>query len=228
MPFSGPGGGADPTNPELTLPYILLEFIGTETVPPAPIVLTGIEFVGDEISGTTYSYYIIGAEILGMAPPPDFNVVITQPNIVTIRSSFPDMFDRLIKYLKYSEDNTDIVNNYNVKTYGSVTRFSELPENFTAVYEYRSPPATTKPITIRVNHYLYSSIGGPSGGGGTGSAPWGTGNPIGNPAYDSYITYTDWTFTLDENYELVNQYFLASVSNGTFSKNAKTVYPELN
>lgn len=223
MPIRGPGGGSDPTNPDLTIPYELLEFIGTETTPEAPIVLTGVDSVGADMAITYYSYYIINCQMLDITPPPDFNVVITQPKTVTITSAFPDMFDRVIKYLKYSEDNTDITDNYNVKTYGTVSRFADLPEQYTAVYEYRSPPATAKSVTIRVNHYEYSSVGGLGG-----SAPWGSGNPIGNPAYDSYITFSDWTFTINENYQLVNQYFLSSVATGTAGQKAKTVYPELN
>jgi hypothetical protein len=222
MPIRGPSGAADPANPEGgTLPYEIDEFIGTETDPETPIVLAGVDSIGADMEITYYSYYIINVQMLGMTPPPDFNPVITQPKTVTINSAFPDMFDRLIKYLKYSEDNTDIQNNYNVKTYGTVPRFAELPPQYTAVYEYRSPPATTKSVTIRVNHYEYASAT-------SGSAPWGTGNPIGNPAYNSYITFSDWTFTVNENYTLVNQYFLSSVANGTAGIKAKTVYPELN
>jgi hypothetical protein len=221
MPIRGPSGAADPTNPELTVPYELDEFIGTETDPEVPIVLAGIDSAGSDMEIVYYSYYIINCVMLGMTAPPDFNPVITQPKTVTINSAFPDMFDRTIKYLKYSEDNTDIENNFNVKTYGTVPRFVELPERYTAVYEYISPPAGTKSVTIRVNHYEYQSST-------SGSPPWGTGNPIGNPAYDSYITFSDWTFTINENFQLVNQYFLASVANGTAGIKAKTVYPELN
>jgi hypothetical protein len=223
MPILGPSGVPDRNNPDITTPYELLEFIGTETNPEVPIVLEGVASTGSAPDLVYYSYYIINVQMLGMTPPPDFNVVITQPKTVTIKSAFPDMFDRLIKYLKYSEDNTDITDNYNVKTYGTVSRFAELPDQYTAVYEYRSPPATSKSVTIRVNHYEYSSFGG-----GGASAPWGTGNPIGNPAYNSYITFSDWTFTINENYTLVNQYFLSSVANGTAGQKAKTVYPELN
>ena len=156
MPIRGPSGAADPADPEGgTLPYEIDEFIGTETDPETPIVLAGVDSIGADMEITYYSYYIINVQMLGMTPPPDFNPVITQPKTVTINSAFPDMFDRLIKYLKYSEDNTDIQNNYNVKTYGTVPRFAELPPQYTAVYEYRSPPATTKSVTIRVNHYEY-------------------------------------------------------------------------
>jgi hypothetical protein len=224
MPIRGPSGAADPANPEGgTLPYELTEFIGTETNPAVPIVLAGVDSAGTAEAITYYAYYIINVQMLGITAPPDFSAVITQPKTVTIRSEFPDMFDRLIKYLKYSEDNTDITNNYNVKTYGTVSRFANLPEQYTAVYEYISPPAGTKSITIRVNHYEYSSVGG-----GGAAAPWGSSNPIGNPAYNSYITFSDWTFTLNENFALVNQYFLSSVANGTAGIKAKTVYPELN
>ena len=226
MPIRGPNGPADPTNPEGgTLPYELLEFIGTETDPEAPIILEGVASAGSDMAITNYAYYIINVQMLGMTAPPDFNAVITQPKTVTITSAFPDMFDRLIKYLKYSEDNTDIENNYNVKTYGTVSRFAELPEQYTAVYEYRSPPATSKSVTIRVNHYEYSDV---SGSVTPATPPWGSSNPIGNPAYNSYITFSDWTFTINENYQLVNQYFLSSVANGTAGIKAKTVYPELN
>ena len=225
MPILGPSGVPDRNNPDITTPYELLEFIGTETNPEVPIVLEGVASAGDGDAGMSYAYYIISVEMLGMTPPPDFNVVITQPKTVTIKSAFPDMFDRLIKYLKYSEDNTDITDNYNVKTYGTVSRFAELPDQYTAVYEYRSPPATSKSVTIRVNHYEYSEV---TGSVGSASPPWGTGNPIGNPAYNSYIKYSDWTFTINENFTLVNQYFLSSVANGTAGIKAKTVYPELN
>jgi hypothetical protein len=224
MPIRGPSGAADPANPEGgTLPYEIDEFIGTETDPETPIVLAGVDSTGSDMEITYYAYYIINVQMLGMTAPPDFSAVITQPKTVTITSAFPDMFDRLIKYLKYSEDNTDIQNNYNVKTYGTVPRFADLPAQYTAVYEYSSPPATTKSVTIRVNHYEYSSVGG-----GGATAPWGSSNPIGNPAYNSYITFSDWTFTVNENYTLVNQYFLSSVANGTAGIKAKTVYPELN
>lgn len=226
MPIRGPNGPEDPTNPEGgTLPYEIDEFIGTETDPETPIVLAGVVSAGADMAITNYAYYIINVQMLGMTPPPDFSAVITQPRTVTITSAFPDMFDRLIKYLKYSEDNTDITNNYNVKTYGTVPRFADLPEQYTAVYEYRSPPATSKSVTIRVNHYEYSDV---SGSVTPATPPWGTGNPIGNPAYNSYITFSDWTFTVNENYTLVNQYFLSSVANGTAGIKAKTVYPELN
>ena len=223
MPIRGPNGPADPTNPEGgTLPYELLEFIGTETDPEAPIILEGVASAGSDMAITNYAYYIINVQMLGMTAPPDFNAVITQPKTVTITSAFPDMFDRLIKYLKYSEDNTDIENNYNVKTYGTVPRFADLPAQYTAVYEYSSPPATTKSVTIRVNHYEYASVGSAA------SAPWGNSNPIGNATYNQYITFSDWTFTINENYTLVNQYFLSSVANGTAGVKARTVYPELN
>jgi hypothetical protein len=223
MPILGPSGEADPANPEGgTLPYELDEFIGTETDPEAPIVLAGVDSTGADMAITYYAYYIINVQMVGMTAPPDFSAVITQPKTVTITSAFPDMFDRLIKYLKYSEDNTDITNNYNVKTYGTVPRFADLPAQYTAVYEYESPPAGTKSVTIRVNHYEYSSVGTAA------SAPWGNSNPIGNATYNQYITFSDWTFTINENFNLVNQYFLTSVANGTAGIKAKTVYPELN
>jgi hypothetical protein len=223
MPIRGPSGAADPANPEGgTLPYEIDEFIGTETDPETPIVLAGVDSTGADMEITYYAYYIINVQMLGMTAPPDFSAVITQPKTVTITSAFPDMFDRIIKYLKYSEDNTDITNNYNVKTYGTVPRFAELPEQYTAVYEYISPPAGSKSVTIRVNHYEYASVGS------AGSAPWGNSNPIGNATYNQYITFSDWTFTINENFNLVNQYFLTSVANGTAGIKAKTVYPELN
>jgi len=223
MPILGPSGAADPANPEQSLPYELTEFIGTETNPVVPIVLNGVVSSGEEPSLSYYSYYIINVQMLGVTAPLDFSAVITQPQTVTIRSSMPDMFDRVIKYLKYSEDNTDITNNYNVKTYGTVSRFANLPAQYTAVYEYISPPAGSKSVTIRVNHYQHlSSIGSAA------SPPWGNSNPIGNAAYNQYITFSDWTFTINENFTLVNQYFLSSVAAGTAGIKAKTVYPELN
>jgi hypothetical protein len=226
MPIRGPSGAADPANPEGgTLPYEIDEFIGTETDPETPIVLAGVDSTGTAEAITYYAYYIINVQMLGITAPPDFSAVITQPKTVTIRSEFPDMFDRLIKYLKYSEDNTDITNNYNVKTYGTVPRFADLPPQYTAVYEYISPPAGSKSVTIRVNHYQYSEVGGSAT---PATPPWGNSNPIGNATYNQYITFSDWTFTINENFTLVNQYFLSSVANGTAGIKAKTVYPELN
>ena len=224
MPILGPSA-ADPNDPELTVPYELLEFIGTETNPVVPIVLNGVVSSGADMAITNYAYYIINVQMLGITAPPDFSAVITQPKTVTIRSAMPDMFDRVIKYLKYSEDNTDITNNYNVKTYGTVSRFANLPPQYTAVYEYISPPAGSKSVTIRVNHYEYSEVGSSVT---PATPPWGSGNPIGNAAYNAYIKYSDWTFTINENFTLVNQYFLSSVANGTAGIKAKTVYPELN
>jgi len=225
MPILGPSGAADPANPEQSLPYELTEFIGTETNPVVPIVLNGAVSAGADMAITNYAYYIINVQMLGITAPLDFSAVITQPKTVTIRSGFPDMFDRVIKYLKYSEDNTDITNNYNLKTYGTVSRFANLPAQYTAVYEYISPPAGSKSVTIRVNHYEYSEVGSSIT---PVTPPWGSGNPIGNAAYNAYIKYSDWTFTINENFTLVNQYFLSSVAAGTAGIKAKTVYPELN
>lgn len=227
MPFIGPSGGTDPTNPELTIPYILEEYIGTETDPEVPIVLTGVESTGDEFDTTNYYYYVIDVELLEETTPPDFNVVITQPRTVTITTAFPDMFDRLIKYLKYDADNIDLQNNFNVKTFLTVPRFADLPDRYTGVYEYVAPAVQEKTVTIRVNHYEYSesSVGG--GGGGSG-APWGSGNPIGNPLYDEYITFSDWSFTLNENFLLSLEYMQSAIRSGTSFQRALQKYPELN
>jgi hypothetical protein len=222
MPFIGPSGGADPTNPELTIPYILEEYIGTETDPEVPIVLTGVESVGDEFATTNYYYYVIDVELVDETTPPDFDVVITQPRTVTIRTAFPDMFDRLIKFLVYDNDNTGLPTDNNVKTFLTVPRFADLPEIYTGVYEYVAPPTPDKTVTVRVNHYEYSE----SSVGGLG-APWGTSNPIGNPLYDEYITFSDWSFTLNENFLLSLQYMQIAIRSGTSNETAQELYPEL-
>ena len=232
MPFTGPSGGVDPTNPENSIPYELEEYIGTETDPEVPIVLTGVDSVGDELSTTNYYYYIIGVEMVDETEPPDLNIVITQPKTITITSAFPDMFDRIIKFLKYDVDNVDLTNNYNVKTYLTVPRFADLPERYTGVYEYVPPSVQEKTITFRIHHYLYSetTTAGTEGGGGTvlTGAPWGSSDPRGNPAYDSYITSTDWSFTLNENWRLSLQYMQVAIRAGTSYKRAEQKYPELN
>lgn len=224
MPFIGPSGGPDPANPESTIPYILTEYIGTETDPEVPIVITGVESTGDESATTNYYYYVIDVEILDETTPSDFNVVITQPRTVTITTAFPDMFDRVIKYLKYDSDNIDLENNFNVKTYLTVPRFADLPEVYTGVYEYVAPAVQEKTVTIRVNHYEYSE----DSLSGTGAAPWGSSNPIGNPLYDEYITFSDWSFTLNENFLLSLEYMQSAIRAGSSFQRALQKYPELN
>ena len=88
-----------------------------------------------------------------------------------------------------------------------------------------------KTITFRIHHYQYSETiaADPGGGGGISSgAPWGSSDPRGNPAYDSYITSTDWSFTLNENWRLSLQYMQVAIRAGTSYKRAEQKYPELN
>lgn len=190
----------------------LTEFVGTSgtTVtlnPPAPAAGGGGEGEGETI---TYSYNIISVAMNDSHAPTDLQVSFSD-NTFTFSSTFPDMFDRTIKYLVYDSDNEGIANNRFLKTYLQVPRFQDLPELFTGVYEYIPPSVNTRQVAFTVVYDETSTIidilGGSSGG-------------------TTRLTET-WTFTIVENWQLAMEYLRHAIVNGTRAKKAISKYPEL-
>lgn len=192
----------------------LKEFVGTPglsvtlTPPPAPVGGGGGGEGGGEVVDTiTYSYDIVSVTCTDSHIPDDL-VITFDGDTFTIVSEFPDMFDRVIKYLVYDEDNVGMEPNYNVKTYLQVTRFKDLPDLFTGVYRYIPPSVQTRPVSFTVV-YDENAFGTLSG------------------SATSRVTET-WTFIIEENWELALSYLKYYVKQGTKAKQATQRYPELN
>lgn len=186
----------------------LKEFVGTTgltvTLTSPPPIAGGGE--GGEGETITYSYEVVSVTCSDSHVPTDL-VITKSSNTFTIASTFPDMFDRTIKYLVYDEDNVGMENNYNVKTYLQVSRFQDLPELFTGLYEYVPPAVQTRPVSFTV---VYDET---SSGILSGSAT-------------TRVTDT-WTFIIQENWELALTYLKYYARQGTHSRHANTIYPEL-
>lgn len=199
--------GTPPTGTEAAAAVSLTEFIGTagttvSLLPPPAVV--GSEEV------TTYEYNIISVTMNDEHAPTDL-VVTKTADTFTFTSTFPDMFDRQIKYLVYDADNDNVSNNRFLKTYLQVPRFQDLPEKFTGVYQYVPPSVNTREVNFTVVYDETTSIVGGLGGLGGGT---------------TRLTET-WSFTIVENWQLAMQYLKLSISNGTRAKRAVAKYPEL-
>lgn len=189
----------------------LTEFIGTPgltvTLTSPPVTPAEPPPEGGAAETVSYTYEVVSVTCIDQYVPDDL-VITLGTDSFTIASSFPDMFDRVIKYLVYDVDNVNIQNNYNIKTYLQVTRFNDLPELFTGVYEYVPPSVQSRevPFTVVYDETVISSF--------TGSTT-------------TRITDT-WTFTINENWQLALEYLKYYVKQGSKAKQATVKYPELN
>lgn len=188
----------------------LTEFIGTPGLTVAltspPVTPAEPPPEGGVAETVSYTYEIVSVTCVDQYVPDDL-VITLGTDSFTFSSSFPDMFDRVIKYLVYDVDNVDIQNNYNIKTYLQVTRFNDLPELFTGVYEYIPPSVQSRqvPFTVVYDETMISSLSGST---------------------TTRITDT-WTFTINENWELALSYLKYYVKQGSKAKRAVVKYPEL-
>jgi len=189
----------------------------TITYSPSSLELT--EFVGT--TGTTVtltpdSQTVIYIEKVTTSPSPLTPVTISVSNVgtksFTFSSNFSDMFDRTIYYVSQTVDK--------VKVFNTVKRFVDLPSSYKALYRYVPPSAETMEIAFTITLYSFTGIGTPS-------APWGSGNPVGNPTYAAYRTTATWILDLRQNWESSQLALQNAVKLGSGYKNAVKKYPEV-
>lgn len=190
----------NPTNLELT------EFVGTTG--------TTITLTPDESSSIWVESVTVSEQVQGL-------VLTNNQNSFTFSSTFSDMFDRVIKYTSQ--------NSAGVKSFGSVSRFIDLPSDYKGMYQYVPPSVEFKNIVFTVHLYSYTGTVDPL----TPEVPvdptppWGTSSPIGNSAYDSYKTTETWTLVLRQNWASSILALKTAVKNGSGYKAASAKYPEM-
>lgn len=148
-------------------------------------------------------------------------VITTTPNSFTISSEFKDMFVRTIKYTMQDSDG--------VKSFGSVSRFVDLPSTYKGVYEYVPPATETTTVVFSINLYSFTGVADPL----TpevpvdSTPPWGAESPVGNTLYDSYKTTETWSLVIRQNWQSSIAALKTAVSSGAGYTQAVTQYPEL-
>lgn len=190
----------NPTNLELT------EFVGTTG--------TTVSLSADAAS----SFWVYSATA---SENPSDLVITTTPSSFSFTSTFADMFDRTIKYTSQ--------NSAGVKSFGSVSRFVDLPSDYKGMYQYIPPSVEFKNIVFTVGIYEYTGEVDPLNPELPidPTPPWGTNSPVGNPAYDSYKTNLTWTLVLRQNWQSSNAALKLAVKNGSGYKAAAAKYPEM-
>ena len=148
-------------------------------------------------------------------------VITTTSDSFTFSSQFRDMFARTIKYTMQDSNG--------VKSFGSVSRFVDLPSTYKGVYEYVAPSAETVPVAFSVNLYTFTGAADPLNPELPidSTPPWGTESPVGNPLYDSYKTTETWTLIVRQNWQASIAALKTAVSSGSGYAQAITKYPEL-
>ena len=190
----------NPTNLELT------EFVGTTG--------TTVSLTPDE-SSSIWVYSASASEQVE-----DLSITTTSSSF-TFSSKFEDMFDRVIKYTSQSTSG--------VKSFGSVSRFSDLPSDYKGMYQYVPPAVEFKNIIFTVELYSYTGEVDPL----TPEVPvdptppWGSSSPVGNPLYDSYRTTQTWTLVIRQNWASSQAALKLAVKNGSGYKAAVAKYPEM-
>lgn len=139
-------------------------------------------------------------------------IITNTSSSFTFSSVFADMFTRVIKYTLQNAGGT--------KSFGSVSRFVDLPSTYKGVYQYVPPTVETKQITFTISLYSYTDEITPG-------APWGLSSPVGNPLYDQYKTTATWVLVVRQNWQSSLIALKNAVNSGDGYEQAIAKYPEL-
>lgn len=194
------------------------------TISYTPATLELTEFVGTSSTTVTLvpdvnsSIYV---ESISCSEDVSDLVLTTTPSSFTFSSLFQDMFVRVIKFTNQGSDG--------VKSFGSVSRFVDLPSTYKGVYQYVPPSVEVKNVVFSVQLYSYTGEIDPLNPELPidPTPPWGSGSPVGNPLYDSYKTTSTWTLVVRQNWQSSIIALGNAVNSGSGYQQAITKYPEL-
>lgn len=194
----------------------------TTTYSPTTADLT--EFVGTSgltVTATPDAASSIYIGSVTVSETPSDLVVSNTSTSFTFASTFADRFDRIIKYVKQDANRN--------KTFGSVSRFSDLPADYVGMYQYVPPSVEFKNVTVTINMWSYTGAVNPLDPMAPidPTPPWGAGSPVGNPLYDSYKTTETWTFVLRQNWQSSIIALQTAVHAGSSYQAALAKYPEM-
>jgi hypothetical protein len=139
-------------------------------------------------------------------------IITNDETSFTFSSTFQDMFPRVVKFTMQDSGGR--------KSFGSVSRFIDLPPTYKGVYQYVPPNAEFKDLIFNISLYYYSDET-------LQTPPWDMESPIGNPLYDEYKVTATWTLVVRQNWQASIQALKTSITSGSGYAEAVARYPEL-